>query len=158
MGKNISIIASSLYSIHVLLSQTGPSYSDMSSRGSTHNRKCLDRKVFSRIEWHYVVAGRLLTQTNHPQTIFVCMQQKQQQSQRFFLRFRNHQVFFTARRKVSAKVHFKWLDLRKYRNKAEMNTRRLFYICKKYTADVGQSSCVLSSPTCFYTFFRSIPT
>ena len=36
-----------------------------SLRGSSHNTKCLDRKLYSRIERRIVRQGRLLTKTNH---------------------------------------------------------------------------------------------
>ena len=62
-------------------------------------------------------------------------------------------------KKVSVKLDFKlgW-SRKEYRNKAEMKERKkttLHLVC--IFADVGQSSCVLSSLPCFCTFFGSIP-
>ena len=48
---------------------------------------------------------------------------------------------------------------KKYRNKAEMKERKKTTLrLQKYTADVGQSSCVLSSLPCFCSFLSSIRT
>ena len=45
------------------------------------------------------------------------------------------------------------MELKKYRNKAEMKERKKNTLhLRKYTADLGWSSCVLSSLPCFCTF------